>query len=145
MISIDWSERYFVVFSLILKIIILRVEVGLLNTVFGLQRWINNFKEKNCTCFGVNSHNKGSIREVISKFSHKIHVNCCKLIPTLTSKSCTSMQLINFVRARIKELKAGDSSYTATVMLVGIPNVGKSAIANAMHQIGRITAEGMPV
>ncbi|CAA7403867.1 unnamed protein product [Spirodela intermedia] len=76
------------------------------------ERWIDSFKEKNCICFGVNSHNKGSIRE-----------------------------LINFVRARIKELKAGDSGHTATVMLVGIPNVGKSAIANAMHQIGRISAE----
>ncbi|CAA6667053.1 unnamed protein product [Spirodela intermedia] len=84
------------------------------NYIWEKQRWIDSFKEKNCICFGVNSHNKGSIRE-----------------------------LINFVRARIKELKAGDSGHTATVMLVGIPNVGKSAIANAMHQIGRISAEGM--
>ena len=27
-------------------------------------------------------------------------------------------------------------------MLVGIPNVGKSALANSLHQIGRISAAG---
>ncbi|XP_077235276.1 P-loop containing nucleoside triphosphate hydrolases superfamily protein isoform X4 [Tasmannia lanceolata] len=42
--------------------------------------------------------------------------------------------------ARIRELKVGQSNYTATVMLAGIPNVGKSAIANSLHQIGRISA-----
>jgi ribosome biogenesis GTPase A len=34
------------------------------------------------------------------------------------------------------------SECTGTVLLVGIPNVGKSAIINAMHQIGRIGAAG---
>lgn len=28
------------------------------------------------------------------------------------------------------------------MMLVGIPNVGKSALANSLHQIGRISAAG---
>lgn len=27
-------------------------------------------------------------------------------------------------------------------MLVGIPNVGKSALANSLHQVGRISAAG---
>ncbi|XP_077235274.1 P-loop containing nucleoside triphosphate hydrolases superfamily protein isoform X2 [Tasmannia lanceolata] len=46
----------------------------------------------------------------------------------------------NIKEARIRELKVGQSNYTATVMLAGIPNVGKSAIANSLHQIGRISA-----
>ncbi|KAJ0784192.1 putative GTP binding domain, P-loop containing nucleoside triphosphate hydrolase [Helianthus annuus] len=32
------------------------------------------------------------------------------------------------------------NTLTTTVMLVGIPNVGKSAFANSLHQIGRVTA-----
>ncbi|OAY77121.1 DAR GTPase 2, mitochondrial [Ananas comosus] len=75
------------------------------------EKWVKHIGKQNCVCRGVNAHNKGSIKELLST-----------------------------VRSRIKELKGGESSYTATVMLVGIPNVGKSAIANSMHQIGRIGA-----
>ena len=46
------------------------------------------------------------------------------------------------MRSRIREIKRGESDCTGTVLLVGIPNVGKSAIVNAMHQIGRIGAAG---
>lgn len=53
-------------------------------------------------------------------------------------------QLLRILRARVKELKVGESNYTATILLTGIPNVGKSAIANSMHQIGRIGAAGTP-
>ncbi|XP_042473099.1 DAR GTPase 2, mitochondrial-like isoform X3 [Zingiber officinale] len=49
-------------------------------------------------------------------------------------------QLLRIVRAKLKELKFGQSKYTATILLAGIPNVGKSSIANNMHQIGRIGA-----
>jgi hypothetical protein len=42
----------------------------------------------------------------------------------------------------MREIKHGDSNCTGTALLVGIPNVGKSAIVNAMHQIGRIAAAG---
>jgi ribosome biogenesis GTPase A len=47
---------------------------------------------------------------------------------------------LNAVRAKIREIKLGESDCTGTVLLVGIPNVGKSAIVNAMHRIGRIGA-----
>ncbi|AQL05475.1 DAR GTPase 2 mitochondrial [Zea mays] len=40
----------------------------------------------------------------------------------------------------MREIKHGDSNCTGTALLVGIPNVGKSAIVNAIHQIGRIAA-----
>lgn len=33
-------------------------------------------------------------------------------------------------------------AHAITLMLVGIPNVGKSALANSMHQVGRIAAAG---
>ena len=46
------------------------------------------------------------------------------------------------MRSRIREIKHGKNDCTGTVLLVGIPNVGKSAIVNAMHQIGRIGAAG---
>ena len=46
------------------------------------------------------------------------------------------------MRGRIREIKHGVSDCTGTVLLVGIPNVGKSAIVNALHQIGRIAAAG---
>lgn len=46
------------------------------------------------------------------------------------------------MQTRIKEIKNGENNCTATALLVGIPNVGKSAIVNAMHQIGRIAAAG---
>ena len=38
-----------------------------------------------------------------------------------------------------------DNNYTATVMLIGIPNVGKSALINALHQVGRINAAGIQI
>jgi hypothetical protein len=46
------------------------------------------------------------------------------------------------VRSRIRGIKHGENNCTVTVLLVGIPNVGKSAIVHAMHQIGRIGAAG---
>ncbi|XP_040259585.1 DAR GTPase 2, mitochondrial isoform X2 [Aegilops tauschii subsp. strangulata] len=73
--------------------------------------WVAFMKQRGCSCIAVNSHSRGSINE-----------------------------LLNAVRGRIREIKLGVSDCTGTVLLVGIPNVGKSAIINAMHQIGRIGA-----
>ncbi|KAL6320930.1 hypothetical protein AAG906_010739 [Vitis piasezkii] len=77
-----------------------------------IKEWMRYFEQQNCISFGVNSHNKDNIKE------------CLK-----------------FLQAQVKGVKKIDhSSYTATIMLVGIPNVGKSALANSLHQIGRISA-----
>ncbi|KAA8520144.1 hypothetical protein F0562_014400 [Nyssa sinensis] len=77
-----------------------------------MKDWMMYFEQQNCISYGVNSHNKDNIKE-----------------------------FLNFLQARVRELKkAGHSNYTTTIMLVGIPNVGKSALANSLHQIGRIGA-----
>ncbi|PHU01792.1 DAR GTPase 2, mitochondrial, partial [Capsicum chinense] len=74
--------------------------------------WLKYFEQKKCLVFGVNSHNKDNIKE-----------------------------LLNFLQARVRELpKIGHGDQTITLMLFGIPNVGKSALANSLHQIGRISA-----
>ncbi|XP_020575156.1 DAR GTPase 2, mitochondrial isoform X2 [Phalaenopsis equestris] len=77
------------------------------------EEWTVHFQKQNHICLGVNSHNNESIN-----------------------------QLLNAVKKRTRDLKVGEiqNTSTATVLLVGIPNVGKSAIANSMHLIGRIDA-----
>ncbi|PHT26770.1 DAR GTPase 2, mitochondrial [Capsicum baccatum] len=77
-----------------------------------LKEWLKYFEQKKCLVFGVNSHNKDNIKE-----------------------------LLNFLQARDRELpKIDHGDQTITLMLFGIPNVGKSALANSLHQIGRISA-----
>uniref|UniRef100_A0A2P2KIV9 DAR GTPase 2 isoform X1 n=1 Tax=Rhizophora mucronata TaxID=61149 RepID=A0A2P2KIV9_RHIMU len=79
---------------------------------FQLREWIRHFERQNCIAFGVNSHNKVNVK-----------------------------QFLNFLQAQVRELKKIDQSSSATtIMIVGIPNVGKSALANSLHQIGRISA-----
>ncbi|KAL3651409.1 hypothetical protein CASFOL_004411 [Castilleja foliolosa] len=76
------------------------------------KEWLSFFKEQKCMAFGVNSHNKDNIKE-----------------------------LLNFLQARVRDLKKSDDrAHTTTLMLVGIPNVGKSALANCLHHVGRISA-----
>ncbi|XP_062205792.1 DAR GTPase 2, mitochondrial-like [Phragmites australis] len=75
------------------------------------EKWVAYMKQRSCPCVAVNSHSRESIKELLS-----------------------------VVRSRIREIKLGESDCAGTVLLVGIPNVGKSAIVNAMHQIGRIGA-----
>ncbi|TKY49510.1 DAR GTPase 2 [Spatholobus suberectus] len=76
--------------------------------------WMEYFRERNCISCGVNAHNKENIK-----------------------------QLLSLIQRQVSELRGADqcdNNYTATVMLIGIPNVGKSALANALHQVGRISA-----
>uniref|UniRef100_A0A0E0BE21 G domain-containing protein n=1 Tax=Oryza glumipatula TaxID=40148 RepID=A0A0E0BE21_9ORYZ len=75
------------------------------------EKWMAYMKQTSCSCVALNSHSREGIKE-----------------------------LLNAVRAKIREIKLGESDCTGTVLLVGIPNVGKSAIVNAMHRIGRIGA-----
>ncbi|KAL6550006.1 hypothetical protein OROMI_020494 [Orobanche minor] len=76
------------------------------------KEWMIFFQEQKCMVFGVNSHNRDNIKEFLT-----------------------------FLQARVRELKRkDDSGHTITLMLVGIPNVGKSALANSLHQVGRIAA-----
>lgn len=76
------------------------------------KEWMSQFEQQNCLCYSMNSHNKENVK-----------------------------QFLNFLQAQIRELQRADrSSHTTTVMLVGIPNVGKSALASSLHQIGRISA-----
>ncbi|XP_057498826.1 LOW QUALITY PROTEIN: DAR GTPase 2, mitochondrial [Actinidia eriantha] len=77
-----------------------------------MKMWKSYFEQQNSISYEVNSHNKENVKE-----------------------------FLNFLRARVRELKrTDDANHTITVMLVGIPNVGKSALANSLHQIGRISA-----
>ncbi|KAI9384578.1 hypothetical protein POPTR_012G083100v4 [Populus trichocarpa] len=77
-----------------------------------LKEWTKYFEQQNCISYGVNSHNK----EDVKKF-------------------------LNFLQAQVRELKRIDhSGHTTTMMIIGIPNVGKSALANSLHQLGRISA-----
>ncbi|KAM3357046.1 DAR GTPase 2, mitochondrial isoform X1 [Capsicum galapagoense] len=92
------------------RIIILN-KTDLANSI-QLKEWLKYFEQKKCLVFGVNSHKKDNIKE-----------------------------LLNFLQARVRELpKIGHGDQTITLMLFGIPNVGKSALANSLHQIGRISA-----
>ncbi|KAK9714276.1 hypothetical protein RND81_06G083500 [Saponaria officinalis] len=73
---------------------------------------IQHFERQNFAAFGVNSHNITSVQ-----------------------------QLLNFLQCQVRSLtKTDPERNTITMMLIGIPNVGKSALANALHQIGRISA-----
>ncbi|KAF8728173.1 hypothetical protein HU200_018758 [Digitaria exilis] len=76
------------------------------------EKWMAYMKKQGTfPCIAVNSHNRKSIKELLS-----------------------------VVQSRIRDIKHGESNCTGTVLLVGIPNIGKSAIVNSMHQIGRIGA-----
>lgn len=75
------------------------------------KKWTRYLEEQSHVCCEVNSHNKDSIKG-----------------------------FLNLLQSEVRELKR-NPSHTTTVMLVGIPNSGKSALANSLHQIGRISAE----
>ncbi|KAL9224798.1 hypothetical protein vseg_000799 [Gypsophila vaccaria] len=77
-----------------------------------LKECIHHFEQHNFKVFGVNAHNKNNVQ-----------------------------QLLNFLQSQVRSLRKTDPDRdTITMMLIGVPNVGKSALANALHQIGRISA-----
>ncbi|CAH9112859.1 unnamed protein product [Cuscuta epithymum] len=77
-----------------------------------VKQWMDYFEGQDDIAFRVNSHNRDNIKEFLT-----------------------------FLQARVRELiNTGYSRHTTTLMLVGIPNVGKSALANSLHLIGRINA-----
>ncbi|XP_024930470.2 DAR GTPase 2, mitochondrial isoform X2 [Ziziphus jujuba] len=104
-------------YSSTLKRIIVMNKMDLANRS-QIKEWVSYFQQNNCLSYGVNAHNKENIKQV--------HL----------------LQFLNFLQARVRELKRTEqhSSYTTTILLVGIPNVGKSALANSLHKIGRISA-----
>ncbi|PHT33103.1 hypothetical protein CQW23_29440 [Capsicum baccatum] len=108
--------------------------VDILLEVRDAREWLKYFERKKCLDFGVNSHNKDNIKEVLYA-----------LLPYFLVKLILwkDLQLLNFLQDRVRELpKIDHGDQTITLMLFGIPNVGKSALANSLHQIGRISAAG---
>ncbi|KAM3685680.1 hypothetical protein ACB098_11G139300 [Castanea mollissima] len=69
-----------------------------------IKEWKRYFEQQKCISYGVNSHNKENIKE-----------------------------LLNFLLARVRELKrTNDFNYTAVIMLIGIPNVEKGKLKHAI-------------
>ncbi|XP_037496134.1 DAR GTPase 2, mitochondrial isoform X2 [Jatropha curcas] len=81
--------------------------------------------------------NRSQLKDWVKYFDQRNYISC-----VLNSHNKDSVKLfLNFLQAQIRALKNIDhSSHTVTIMLVGTPNVGKSALANSLHQIGRISA-----
>ncbi|XP_021725840.1 DAR GTPase 2, mitochondrial-like isoform X1 [Chenopodium quinoa] len=77
-----------------------------------VKEWTRYFERESFPTFGVNAHNKDNIQE-----------------------------FLGFLQSQVRALKKSEPErHTITMMLVGIPNVGKSALANSLHHIGRISA-----
>ncbi|XP_031392023.1 DAR GTPase 2, mitochondrial isoform X2 [Punica granatum] len=77
-----------------------------------VKEWMSYMEHQKQICYGVNSHNRDNIKK-----------------------------FLNFLQAHMRQLKKIDySSSTITMMLVGVPNVGKSALANSLHKVGRVGA-----
>ncbi|KAK6120749.1 hypothetical protein DH2020_045511 [Rehmannia glutinosa] len=93
--------------------------VDLVLEVRDAREWMKFFEEQKSMVFGVNSHNRDNIKEV--------NLQAFQFPDLSTSQS-----------QRIEE--KDDPAHAITLMLVGIPNVGKSALANSLHQVGRIAA-----
>ncbi|CAN0892799.1 DAR GTPase 2, mitochondrial [Linum grandiflorum] len=75
------------------------------------REWSKYFEQRNSVSYAVNSHNKDNVKE-----------------------------FLNFLQSQVRALNKDNPRQTRNVMIVGIPNAGKSALANSLHQIGRISA-----
>ncbi|CAI0542892.1 unnamed protein product [Linum tenue] len=78
-----------------------------------VNEWSKYFQQRDYISYPVNSHNKDNVKE-----------------------------FLNFLQSQVRALNKDNSGQTRVLMIVGIPNVGKSALANSLHQIGRISALG---
>ncbi|RLM79295.1 DAR GTPase 2, mitochondrial [Panicum miliaceum] len=90
----------------------------------------------------VSMLNKGDLAEAYETEKWMAYMKkkrTCPCIAVNSHKRESTKELLSVVRSRIKH---GESDCTGTVLLIGIPNVGKSAIVNAMHHIGGIGAAG---
>ncbi|CAI0542891.1 unnamed protein product [Linum tenue] len=76
-----------------------------------VNEWSKYFQQRDYISYPVNSHNKDNVKE-----------------------------FLNFLQSQVRALNKDNSGQTRVLMIVGIPNVGKSALANSLHQIGRISA-----
>ncbi|CAN1354764.1 DAR GTPase 2, mitochondrial [Linum perenne] len=77
------------------------------------QEWSKYFEQRNWVSYAVNSHNKDNVKE-----------------------------FLNFLQSQVRAMNKDNPRQTRNMVIVGIPNVGKSALANSLHQIGRISALG---
>ncbi|CAN1354761.1 DAR GTPase 2, mitochondrial [Linum perenne] len=75
------------------------------------QEWSKYFEQRNWVSYAVNSHNKDNVKE-----------------------------FLNFLQSQVRAMNKDNPRQTRNMVIVGIPNVGKSALANSLHQIGRISA-----
>ncbi|KAF7147530.1 hypothetical protein RHSIM_Rhsim03G0027600 [Rhododendron simsii] len=84
-----------------------------------MQKWICYFDSCKQDCLSINAHSKGSVMKLLIK---------CK---------CFDLgfrpKLLALVEFKLKELISREP--TLLVMVVGVPNVGKSALINSIHQI----------
>ncbi|CAL1414690.1 unnamed protein product [Linum trigynum] len=76
-----------------------------------VNEWSKYFEQRDCISYPVNSHNKDNVKE-----------------------------FLNVLQSQVRALNKDNPGQTRVLMIVGIPNVGKSALANSLHQIGRISA-----
>ncbi|GAB2231163.1 hypothetical protein Droror1_Dr00027451 [Drosera rotundifolia] len=80
-----------------------------------LKEWIQLFERDDCVAYVINSYNKDDIKD-----------------------------FLNFLQRQVRELcRAEHERLTITMLLVGIPNVGKSTLANSLHLIGWISTAGI--
>ncbi|KAH7557241.1 hypothetical protein JRO89_XS11G0082600 [Xanthoceras sorbifolium] len=85
-----------------------------------LNKWVHYFDSCNQDCIAINGHSKSSVQKV----SVDTAMSECKPLIAF---------LLDLVELKLKEVISREP--TLLVMVVGVPNVGKSALINSIHQI----------
>ncbi|KAK6778936.1 hypothetical protein RDI58_025654 [Solanum bulbocastanum] len=87
-----------------------------------MHKWISYFNSHKQECLPINAHSRSSVH----KFSSLLRViNPISMIHI--------PKLLDLVEFKLKEVMAREP--TLLVMVLGVPNVGKSALINSIHQI----------